>query len=216
MNRPAASVLLIALACLAGCASYHRRLESSTVAKIVPGQTAQTEVVALLGPPGESTTGAEGVTVTRHFFHQFQLSTDASRHERRQHPGDILLRTLTLRYGGRTIVDAKLHDESLTPVYRTNAWLYAGPSMAAESLAFIARDRTTEAELIEHLGRPAARTIGLNGNPAVMWFGAKARQGSGNRMEMRKLVVFFDHQRIVRDFILVERPLSDFEPFTLN
>jgi hypothetical protein len=216
MNCAAPWVCLAVLSCVSGCASYHRRLEPRTVAKIVPGTTAQAEVLALIGTPAESMTGAQGVTVTRHFFHQFQPSTDASRHERRQHPGDILLRTLTLKYTGTAIVDAKLHDESLTPVYRTNAWLFAGPSLTTESMPFLVRNETSEAELITRLGEPAARTFGLDGSPAEMWFGAKARYPSSNQMEMRKLVVFFDERRIVRDFIIVQRPLSGFEPFTLN
>src|SRR6185436_19085204 len=114
---------------LAGCASFSKRLEVATVAKIRTRESTRKDVENLLGHPKETVTGANGITVARYFFREFRSSEYVSSHERHDHPGDILLRTLTLKYGVSNIVEQKLHDESITAIYRTNAWFFAGSSL---------------------------------------------------------------------------------------
>jgi hypothetical protein len=150
-----------------------------------------------------------GLILTRHFFYGIEPTRDASSHVRRWHPGDLLLRTLTVKYGADNIVERKLHDESVTPVYRTNAWYFAGPPLSADALAFIARGATTEAELIQSLGEPATRTFDVDGRACLVWFSLKRRVKAGSDLPVQWLLVRLD-QGIVQDHILDECVLSSF------
>src|ERR1051325_5111166 len=204
--------LLLFAFVLAGCASFAKRLEVSTVAKIHPAQTARADVEKLLGRPKETVVSANGVTVARYFFHEFHRSTEASRQTRREHPGDVLFRTLTLKYGASNIVEQKLHDESITPIYRTNAWFFAGPVLTAEVMTFIKRGASIEQEVIARLGAPSSRTFDGEGRTVLVWFGLKARETAWSNPDIQRLVVYFDDRGIVRDYVLVENKLSQFDP----
>ena len=206
--RRAFLLTLALLLLLAGCAFYGKRLEVRTVSKIVPGQTTRAEVERRLGPP-QALTKTNSFLLTRHFFHGFEPSRDAGSHVRRWHPGDLLIRSLTLKYGAGDIVQRKLHDESVTAVYRTNAWYFAGPALSADAVAFIARGATTEAELIQKLGEPASRTFDVNGRACLVWFNLKRRVGSWSDLPVLRLEVRFD-QDIVQDYVLDEHVLSSF------
>jgi hypothetical protein len=208
--------LLLTPLMLTGCASFARRLEVSTVKQIQPNQTARAEAERLLGHPKETVTDPDGITTTRYFFHEFRRSTDASWHTRQEHPGDILFRTLTLRYNRSGVITKKLHDESITPIYRTNAWFFAGPALTPETIAFIKREETTERDLISKLGDPSSRTFESGGWPALVWFHVKTRQTSWRNPDVQRLIVLLDSQGIVRDSALVEHALSEFEPLTLH
>src|SRR5687767_131229 len=168
----AALVLGMALA-VTGCASAKRRLEVDRVSKVVSGQTTRAEAENLLGHPKETVLGANGISVARYYFHELQRSTDASRQGRRQHPGDILYRTLTLKYSRAAVVERKLHDESITPIYLTNAFYFAGPMMSEQSVSFITRDVTKEAEVIAKLGEPSSRTFDGEGRDVLVWFSVR-------------------------------------------
>jgi hypothetical protein len=193
---------------LPGCAFYGKRLEVGTVSKVVPGRTTRAEVERLLGPP-KAVTETHGLLLTRHFFHGIEPSRDASIYVRRWHPGNLLLRTLTVNYGTDNIVERKLHDESVTPVYRTNAWYFAGPPLSADSLAFIARGATTEPKLIRSLGEPASRTFDVNGRAWLVWFSLKGRVTNWSDLPVQRLLVRLD-QGIVQDHILDVYVLSSF------
>ncbi len=205
---PALLLILSAVLVLSGCAFYRKRLEVETVSKIVPGKTTRAEVERLLGSPRAFIT-TNGFILTRHFFHEIEPLRDSSFHARQWQAGDLLLRTLTVRYGPNDIVDRKLHDESVTPIYRTNAWYFAGPPLAADTAAFIARGATTEAELIRKLGDPSSRTFEVDGRVCLAWFSLKRRVKSWSDLPVQRLVVWLD-QGIVQDFLLDEYVLSAF------
>jgi hypothetical protein len=209
-------VLFVGVIALAGCASYRRRLEVSTIEKIRVHETTRAEVEASLGRPRETVTGANGITVARYFFHEFRRSTDVSWHERRDHPGDILFRTLTLRFGASNVVEQKLHDESVTPVFRTNAWFFAGPALTPESVAFIKRAFTHERDVLAKFGEPTSRTFDGEGRSVLAWFSVKAEQMRWGNPSVQRLMVFFNERRMVLDYVLVEHALSEFEPLTLQ
>jgi hypothetical protein len=209
--------LLLAVAfALAGCAAYSRRLEVATVRKVQPHHTTRAEVEDLLGHPKETVTSANGISVARYFFREFRRSTDVSPHKRREHPGDILFRTLTLKYGALNVVEQKLHDESVTPVYRTNAWFFAGPALTPQTVTFIQRGITADREVTARLGEPGSRTFDGEGRTVLVWFNVKTRESTWRNPDVQRLVVYLDERGIVRDYVLVEHRLSEFDPFTLE
>jgi hypothetical protein len=212
---PVLSLLAVALL-LTSCASYAKRLEPGTVSRIEVATTTRAEVESRFGRPKETVTGANGKTVARYFFHEFDPSNDVSWNARRFEPGQILFRTLTLRYGTSGVVEQKQLDQSLTPVHRTNAWFYAGPGLAPESVAFLKARQTKEAELLAAFGRPSSRTFDGDSRPVLIWFSLKTRQTSWSDPDIQKLVVKLDEQRIIHDFVLVEHAIAEFEPLTLH
>ena len=209
-------VLLFGVVAVASCASYRRRLEVPTIARIKAQETTRAEVEELLGQPKETVTDANGITVVRYLFHEFRRSIDVSWHERRDHPGDILFRTVTLKYGTPSVVEQKLHDESVTPIYRTNAWFFAGPGLTPESVAFIKRDFTTEAEVLAKFGEPTARTFDGKSHPILLWFSVRTRETKWRDPNVQRLALVLSERRVVLDYELVEHALSDFEPLTLH
>ena len=201
---------------LTGCTAFTKRLEVSSVSKIQPGKATRAEVEARFGRPKETVLGANGKTVARYFFHEFQPSTDVSWNVRRFEPGQILFRTLTLKYGSSNIVEQKLHDQSLTPVHHTNAWFSAGPGLTPESIAFIKTGSTTEAEAVARFGEPSSRTFDGDGKRVLIWFSVKTRQTTWSDPDIQKLKLLLDERRVVHDFVLVEHAVSEFEPLTLH
>jgi hypothetical protein len=201
---------------LAGCASYARRLEVSTVRKIEPRQSTRTDVERLLGRPKETVVGSDGNTVVRYFFHEFHRSSDASRYNRMNNPGLILFRTVTLDYTPSNIVLHKLHDESVTQIYRTNAWYHAGPTLTPESISFIKKGVHTENDLRPSLGEPASRTFDGNGHNVMLWFNIKTRENTWSNPTVQRLQVLLNDQFKVQDYVLVEHELAEFEPLTLH
>ncbi len=209
-------LVILPVLMIMGCASFTRRLEVSTVSKIQVQQTTRDEVEQLLGKPKETVLGANGVTVARYFFREFRRSSDVSYFERRYHPGDIRFRSLTLKYGKSNVVEQKLHDESMTPIYRTNAWFFAGPLLTPEKVAFMKRDFTNEGDLVGRFGEPSSRTFDSEGRPVLVWFHVQTRETRWSDPDVQRLQVLLDERRIVRDYVLVEHALSEFEPFTLH
>lgn len=208
--------LLFVVMLTGGCASYGRRLELSTVRKIQPQQTTRAEVEKLLGRPKETVVGAKGSTVARYFFHEFRRSTDASWYVQREHPGDILFRTLTLAYDSENRVQRKLHDESVTPIYRTNAWYFAGPALTPDVVSSIQSGSTPARDVVARLGEPSSRTFDNDGRAILLWFSLKTQQTTWSNPDVQRLMVSTDEKEIVRDFVLVEHALSEFEPLTLH
>jgi hypothetical protein len=208
--------LITAPLLLTGCASFAKRLEVPTVKKIQPHQSARADVEKLFGRSKETALGPNGVTIARYFFHEFQRSTDASWYVRRENPGTVLFRTLTLAYNASNIVERKLHDESMTPIYRTNAWFHAGPVLTPATISFLKRDVSTEADLLMKLGEPASRTFDDRGRPILVWFNIKTRETTWSNPTVQRLMVTLDAQRVVRDYVLVEHELAEFEPLILH
>lgn len=201
-----ASRFVLVLALLAGgCRSFDRRLEVYTVSKIQPGVTRRAEVEGRLGAPREICADAGGRNVFRYYFAEFQRSMDVSLHHRRFQPGHILFRTLTLSYGPSNQVARKLHDESFTPVHRTNAWFHAGPALTPDGTAFLWRKVTTEAEAVARLGEPTARTFDTAGRPRLVWLSLKTRETSWADPDLASLNVLFDEHGVVQDFGLEMR-----------
>lgn len=165
------------------------------------------EVEKIFGRPNETVVASNDKTVARYFFRELHLSRDVSSYQRHEHPGDILFRTLSLRYGPGPVIDQKLHDESLTPIYRHNGWYVAGPTVAPENLLFIHRNKTTAAELIDHLGEPTARTLDHDGAETLIWFSVKARRDRLGDAEVRRLIVRMDERRVVKDYAVVTHDL---------
>ena len=217
MKRLASVLVLLGVGFLhTSCASFAKRLEVSTVSKIQPGITTRAEVEARVGHPKETVLGSNGKTVVRYSFHEFHRSTDVSWNVRRFEPGQILFRTLTLKYGNSKIVEQKLHDQSVTPVRRTNAWFFAGPGLTPESTAFIKPDSTKEAEAVAKFGEPSSRTFDGEGRSVLIWFSVKTRETTWSDPDIQKLTLLLDESRVIRDFVLVEHAVSEFEPLTLH
>ena len=190
-----------------GCAFSARRLEVPAVAKIKVGSTTMTEVEKIFGRPNETVAGSDNKTVARYFFRELRVSHDVSPSERREHPGDILFRTLSLRYGPGPVIDQKLHDESLTPIYRHNGWYVAGPAVAPENLLFIHRNKTTAAELVDHLGEPTSRTLDNDGVETLIWFSVRARRDRLGDAEVQRLIVLMTDKHVVKDYAVVTHDL---------
>jgi hypothetical protein len=188
---------------VAGCSLSARRLEVPAVAKIKVGATTRNEVEKLFGRPNEAVAGSNDKTVARYFFRELHVSRDVSASQRREHPGDILFRTLSLRYGTNRVVEQKLHDESFTPIYWHNGWNVAGPSIAPENLLFIQKDKTTAADLIDHLGEPTCRTFDSTGVETLIWFSVKARRDRLRDAEVQRLVALMDERRVVKDYAVI-------------
>lgn len=55
--------LTIAFLLLAGCASTGRQIDQQAVAKIIKGQTTQTQVDSLLGPPTQQMRSSDGSSI---------------------------------------------------------------------------------------------------------------------------------------------------------
>jgi len=217
MKRLASVLGLLAFGLLiAGCASFAKRLEVSSVSKIQPATTTRAEVEAWFGHPKETVLNSSGKTVVRYFFREFQPSTDVSWNVRHFEPGQILFRTLTLRYGASNVVEQKLHDQSLTPIHRTNAWFSAGPGLTPESVTFIKTDSTKEAEAVARFGAPSSRTFDGEGRPVLIWFSVKTRQTSWSDPDIQKLMLVFDERHLIRDFVFVEHAPSEFEPLMVH
>jgi hypothetical protein len=206
---------LLALA-LCGCASFAKRLEVTTVRKIHPQQTTRAEVEKWLGQPKETVVGAQGVTIARYFFSEFRRSTHVSWHVRHDYPGDILSRTLTLAYNASNVVARKLHDESVTPIYRTNAWFFAGPELTPQTVSFIQHDVTMAREVMDKLGEPASRSFNDAGQTLLVWYRVKTRETSWRNPNVQRLILILDDREVVRGHRLVEHALSEFEPLTLH
>jgi hypothetical protein len=204
--------LSLSLLLTGGCAVYDRRLEVDTVTRVRPGETTRKQVEKVLGPPREVVTLTNGF-LARHYFHGLRPSRDASRHHRKWQPGELLFRTLTLRYDDRQLLVRKLHDESVTPVFRTNAWLFAGSALTTETTSFVARGVTTGQELIRRLGEPASRTFETNGLPQLVWMSARVREKAWGDAIVDAFVVTLDERGVVGDFELKHDP-SLVHPFT--
>ena len=215
MKLPTFSLLALSLL-LAGCASYSKRLEVPTVKKIQPQQSTRADVEKLFGRPKESVVGPNEITVARYFFREYHKSTDASWHNRRDNPGWILFRTLTIAYNRSNIVERKLHDESVTQIYRTNAWFHAGPSLTRESISFVKKGGSTETDLRAKFGEPASRTFDDNGHVMLLWFNIKTRETTWSNPTVQRLKVVLDNLSVVQDYALVEHELAEFEPLTLH
>jgi hypothetical protein len=153
-------------------------------------------------------TGSNDKTVARYFFRELHVSRDVSNYQRHEHPGDILFRTLSLRYGRGRVVEQKLHDESFTPIYRHNGWHVAGPDVAPENLLFIQKGKTTAANLIDHLGEPTSRTFDGAGVETLVWFSVKARQDRLRDAEVNRLVALMDERHVVQDYAVITHDLT--------
>jgi len=183
------------------------RLEVPAVAKIKAGSTTMAEVEKVFGRPNETVAGSDSRTVARYFFRELHVSRDVSPYERREHPGDILFRTLSLRYAPGPVIEDKRHDESVTPIHRYNGWYVAGPAVAPENLMFIHRNKTKVAELVEHLGEPTSRTFDTDGAEMLIWFSVKARRDRLADAEVRRLIVQVTDRHVVKDYAVVSHDL---------
>lgn len=193
-----------------GCVSSARRLEVVTVRKILPGTTLRADVEKLLGPPSETITGSNGKSVARYFFREYHRSSDSSEYERQEHPGDILLRTLSLRYGAGPEVEQKLHDESITPVRRLDRQFSAGPVLTPEALVAVRKGVTSATELVGLYGEPTARTFDANGNELLIWFSLQYMVGRAGADEVRQLLALLDENHTLQDYSVLMRDLDYF------
>jgi hypothetical protein len=149
-------------------------------------------------------TGANGTTVARYFFREPRINNDVDAYERREHPGDVIFRTLTLLYGPSPVIQRKVHDESVTAVRRYNGWYVAGASVLPENLGFIRKGETTKAELVDHLGEPTSRSFDNDGAEMLVWVSFRGRRDSLAKAEVRHLVVTLNEKLVVKDFAVVE------------
>ena len=216
MKRQCPVLLIAAALSFAGCTSMARRLEVPTVKQIVAGKTTRAEVEKRLGYPKESILGANGTTVARYFFHQFIRSTDASWVARRDHPGDILFRAVTLQYGASNIVEKKTYDETVTPIFQTNGWLFAGPDLSAANVSLIQRGVDGERDVVARLGEPTSRSFDTEGRTILVWISARMHQTRRNNFPAKRLMVVLRPIGIVGDYVLIESSLGQFEPLRLH
>ena len=190
-------------ALLTGCIFNAHRLEVPAVAKIHVGTTTTAEVEKMFGRPSETIIGPEGKAVARYYFREFRSRNDVRAYERHEHPGDILFRTLSLRYGPEGIIEQKLHDESVTPIHRLNEWLAAGPTLLPENLNFIRKETTTKADLLDALGEPTSQTFDFHGSPVLVWIGGKVRRDRLADADVRQLVVLLNERGMVGDYAIL-------------
>lgn len=176
--------------------------------KIVPGQTTMAEVEKKFGPPHERIAASNGKTIARYYYGEPRLNNHVSPVERDNHPVDLILRTLTLSYGSNSIIGRKLHDESVTPMLRTNARLDAGPRLEPANLQFIRPDQTTQHELITRLGPPTSTSFRSDGLPLLMWFSGSYRHNFVDDQQARRLVVGLNADATVDDFAVVDNDLD--------
>jgi hypothetical protein len=181
-----------------------RRLDVSSVKQIVVGQTTMPEVEKRFGRPQQKVTGANGTTVARYIFREPRINNHVDPEERRDHPGDVIFRTLTLLYGPSPVIQRKVHDESITAVRRYNGWYVAGASVLPENLGFLHKSETTKAELVDHLGEPTSRSFDNDGSEILVWLSFKGRRDSLANAEVRHLMVLLTEKLIVKDFAVVE------------
>lgn len=203
--RPLLLVLCATL--LTGCYTRARRLEVSAVSAVQVGTTTTAEVEKQFGRPNETIVGSNGKTVARYFFRELHLSKHVGRKERRDHPGDILFRTLTLLSGPGPVIRQKVHDESHTPIVRHNSDYITGPSMGPEYLVSIHKGQTTKAEVIESFGEPTSRTLAPDGTEVLIWIRSRARWLSLHNVEVHQLIVSLDEQQRVDDFAVVSHDI---------
>jgi hypothetical protein len=196
-----------------GCTSTARRLHVAPVKKIIPSQTTIAEVEKVFGPPHERITGSTGRTIARYYYGEPRLNNHVDRLERRDHPADVICRTLTLLYGPGQVIDRKLHDESLTAVVRYNARFVAGPTLLPANLTFLRSGVTKKAELIGHLGEPTSTSFTVEGAPLLMWFSFTYRPNFVADREMRRLVVELDESLVVRDYAVFENDVGFLRSF---
>ncbi len=198
---------LAAISCcvlVTGCQTMARRLEVAPVRQIIIGQTTMPEVEKKFGPPREKVTGANGTTVARYFFREPRINNHVDYYERRDHPGDVIFRTLTLLYGPSPVIQRKVHDESVTAVRRYNGWYIAGPSVLPENLNFLRKGETTKAELVDRLGEAASRSFDNDGAEILVWVSFKGRRDSLANAEVRHLSVVLNEKLVVKDYAIVE------------
>lgn len=200
--------LFLGVALLApGCASLARRLEVGTVTKIQAGVTRRADVEKLLGPPSETITGSDGKSVARYFFRELHKSSDVSWSERKEHPGDILFRTLSLCYGrsgSSPVVEQKLHDESFTPIRRFNHLYTAGPTLTPEGLIPLRKGVSTGAEMIDLMGEPTSRTLDEEGRTILIWFSLQAVRERFGDVEVRQLVAVLNERHVLKDYVVIK------------
>ena len=162
------------------------------------------EVEQRFGRPQQKVTGANGTTVARYFFRGPRFNNHVDAYERREHPGDLIIRTLTLLYGPSPVIQRKVHDESVTAVYRYNGWYVAGPTVLPENLVFLKKGETAKAELVDRLGEPTSRSFDNDGAEILIWLSFKGRRDSLSNAEVRHLLVTLNEKLIVKDFAVVE------------
>jgi hypothetical protein len=196
--------LVFCLVLVSGCQSMARRLEVASVGQITIGQTTMPEVEKQFGRPREKVTGANGTTVARYFFREPRINNHVDPYERREHPADVIFRTLTLLYGPSLVIQRKVHDESVTAVRRYNGWYIAGAWVLPENLIFLRKGETTKAELLDHLGEPTSRSFDNDGAEMLVWGSFKGRRDSLANAEVRHLRVMLNEKLVVKDFAVVE------------
>ncbi len=187
----------------AGCVSSARRLEVSAVSRVKVGTTTTAQVEEMFGRPSETVIGPNERAVARYYFRQVRKVNDVRALERQEHPSDILFRTLSVRYGSGRVIDQKLRDESVTPVRRYNASYVAGPALMPENITFLQKNKTTRAELIDHLGEPTSQTFDVDGTPLLIWVSAKVRPDRLADAEVRQLIVLLNDRQAVKDFAVL-------------
>ncbi|HWN96773.1 MAG TPA: hypothetical protein VNT99_17220 [Methylomirabilota bacterium] len=186
---------------LMGCASSARRLEVAAVSKIKVGVSTTAQVEEIFGRPSHTVIGPNEKSVARYYFRQYRVVNDVRALERQEHPGDILFRTLSVRYGPSRVIEQKLHDESVTPVRSYNDTFIAGPTLMPENINFIKENMTTKAELIDHLGEPTSQTFDFDGVPTLIWVSAKSRRLID--AEARQLVVLLNERQVVKGYAII-------------
>lgn len=192
-----------------GCVSSARRLEVSAVRQIKVGASTLADVEKLFGRPAERVAGSDQQTVARYFYRRMSMNNDVRASERQEHPGDILFRTLSVRFGPDQVIDQKLHDEIVIPVLHYNKWLHIGPSIGPDVLGRIHKGRSTEAELADLLGEPTSRTFQADGKPLLVWVNVKTRADGFHNTEAHRLLVTLDSRKVVREYVVVTEDVEN-------
>jgi hypothetical protein len=208
ISRLALWLAIAATSLFIGCQTSAKRLAVAPVKRILPGQTTMAEVEKEFGRPHERVASSDGRTVARYFYGEPRLNNHVSEIERWDHPIELVLRTLTLSYGSNSIIERKLHDESLTTTLRNNQRLEAGPRLKAGDLQFLRRGQTTKADLLAHLGEPTCTTFESDGLPLLMWFSGTYRLNFVTDSEAKRLVVKLKTDSTVDDFAVMDNDLD--------
>lgn len=189
-----------------GCISPARRLDSTIIGQLHEHSSTRDQVEKVLGKPGEVLAASNGQALVRYWYTMPAASTEASRVRRAEHPGDLLVRLLTILYDPRGIIDRMLISESVTPVVRDQKYISVGPFLSRAELSRVEKGKTTSAEVKELFGPPTSVTFDLDGKTIMRWIYVRRHAQYRLDKDHRELFVITDKRDTVCDFFFGDPP----------
>jgi hypothetical protein len=205
MQNPLFAAFLVFALAAAGCQTpFHL---SPAAAKRITMGTSRAEVQKKFGAPRSSETGPGGYTVDHYSSGEFVPSQEASLHNQRHTPGQLLVRSLSVLYDASGLVAKKLHDESLTDIRQEIGWIEIGPPLDDQATAQ-AQPQTSGEQLRRRLGEPLQRRLGPDGRIILVWLYLRDRGDRPTESDCRVLEVKLDEQNRVIESSLKEADMQ--------